>query len=261
MNVGFYHIHLTDDPTIWSSIFLEQMKIIKDYELYYHLDKLNIVAITQDDGRVGIFADLCKSYDMKMSLFFVKNEFSTDGEMMSSRDTDKSLSEDITLKHVYDYCETVSDDQNILYFHSKGTTSFFNNLRLGNIRKHKEYHYWRSFMNWGVLEKWRECIESLNTHDTAGANYLSSPSPHYCGNFWWAKASHIKKLPNPSNKTWWEEMKKNNPELQTMAKRMSDEMWVCSLTGTKSYDIVNLPDNRKPLNGCLTKEECEAYLK
>jgi len=113
-------------------------------------------------------------------------------------------------------------------------------------------------MNWGILEKWRECVASLKEYDTTGPCYRKNPFPHYAGNFWWSKSSHIRKLHDPIDRTWWYNLKNAN---DTYADRLSDEMWVCSLKDTKSYDITNLSESHSPPRECWPKYKYEETIK
>ena len=42
------------------------------------------------------------------------------------------------------------------------------------------------------MYKYKDAIENLGYYDTVGVNLQDGP--HYSGNFWWSKSSHIKKL-------------------------------------------------------------------
>ena len=48
-------------------------------------------------------------------------------------------------------------------------------------------------MEYFLIEKHEQCLESLNSHDVCGLNYHDN-NPHFSGNFWWATPHHIKKL-------------------------------------------------------------------
>ena len=238
---------------------MEQMKYVDDSGLLNELEEIRVRCLTQDDVRNQIFRNLCQSYSNKFRIEFVKNIFDNDHDMIYHRDSAYACSEDITLKMMFD--DAQNEDKNIVYFHSKGTTAFFNHMNPVNVHRFREYYYWRNFMNWGVLERWRDCVAALETHDTAGCDYHVNPLPHYSGNFWWTKSSHIRKLPDPSNKTWWNELKTKKEETANMATRMGDEMWLCSLIDTKSYDIVNIPSEYRMLHACLRKDQYEGMLK
>jgi hypothetical protein len=72
----------------------------------------------------------------------------------------------------------------ILYLHTKGVS--FPNF--------KPVDDWRACMLYFNVERWKEMVKKLDTHDTCGVNYIADPIPHYQGNFWWSNASHINRL-------------------------------------------------------------------
>ena len=92
-----------------------------------------------------------------------------------------------TLKSLKDYCDNVSEETYVLYIHHKGVT------HIGN----EAVNDWRDLMMYLNVTKWRECVEQLdNGHDTAGVLWRGNYHHlHYSGNFWWARSSYIKKLP------------------------------------------------------------------
>jgi hypothetical protein len=253
---AYYHIHLTDDPLIWTSIFLEQMKCLEDSGLLSHLKELNITCIAQDDERIGMFVQLCKSYNIQINLHMVRNPFANDRDMLYNRNSDTSFTESITLKRLWEDCK--KEDMKVLYFHSKGSTSYSTNISVESIVKHKEYFYWRSFMNWSVLKNWAWCENALGIYDIAGGDYKELPSPHFCGNFWWATSDHIKQLPDPLDKTWWRKFQERStdPYIKQSPVRMYDEFWIGAREGIKAYDVVNLK-GKSPVNECLTESYCE----
>lgn len=257
--VAYYHIHLTDDPLIWTSIFLEQMKCIEDSGLIQHLNKMRITCIAQDDDRIQMFVRLCESYNIPMELTAIKNPFDNDRDMLYNRNTNKSCTEDITLKRIWEDCK--KENMKVLYFHSKGSTSYSTNVNVNNIVKHKEYFYWRSFMNWAVLEQWAPCEYALGGYDVAGGDYHAEPSPHFCGNFWWATSDHIKQLPDPLDKAWWHELQKRTDDawIKQAPVRMYDEMWIGARENIKVYNVVNLK-GKNPVNQCLSELDCERLM-
>lgn len=232
------------------------MKCLEDSGLLSHLKGMDITCIAQDDERIGMFVQLCKSYDIPIQLTMVKNPFDNDRDMLYNRNTDRSFTENITLKRIWEDCKT--QDMKVLYFHSKGSTSYSNNVNVQNISKHKQYFYWRSFMNWAVLTKWAQCEYALDRYDIAGGDYKLLPSPHFCGNFWWATSNHIKQLPDPLDKTWWYKFQEssNDPYVKQSPVRMYDEFWIGAREGISAYDVVDLK-GRSPVNGCLNLSDCE----
>ena len=75
---------------------------------------------------------------------------------------------------------------NYFYLHTKGITHF-------STEKEECIIDWIILMLYWNIEKWKLAIEKLTIYDTYGCNDVGY---HYSGNFWWAKSSHISKLPN-----------------------------------------------------------------
>ena len=54
---------------------------------------------------------------------------------------------------------------------------------------------WRESMLYWNVDKWRECVRKLDEgSDAVGINVVDAPKRHFQGNWWWAKAEHIKRL-------------------------------------------------------------------
>ena len=81
----------------------------------------------------------------------------------------------------------ISPDDKFLYIHSKGITYNNNNINV---------YEWRTYMEYYLMNKHKECIELLDTYDTVGVNYLKDPFIHYGGNFWWCRGSYFLTLPD-----------------------------------------------------------------
>ena len=113
--------------------------------------------------------------------------------ILDIRTTDKpTIYEGSTLKHLYNF--SLKQDNPILYFHSKGSS-----LSLENIKyfPNKNSYDWRNLMQYFCIEKYKDCLDLLNTHDVVGVNWESHPQFHFSGNFWWANSEYIRKLPDP----------------------------------------------------------------
>ena len=110
------------------------------------------------------------------------------------------------------YCDQLPEgkEEYVMYFHTKGLSK----LNQGNIRD------WRHYMEYWNIDRWRDCVALLDdNHDCVGTNWISKPFigidgrtvrnwKHYSGNFWWARASYIRKLESlthPDSLNW------NNP--------------------------------------------------
>ena len=116
-----------------------------------------------------------------------------------------------TLTSLWEFAR-VNPEYKTLYLHTKGVTRV--NTQYYQITKE-----WREYLEYFCVDKWRMCIDSLESHDTCsvllskesihnpGTEYeVRWPAPHYVGNFWWANASYIATL-DPmymyTNDTYW----------------------------------------------------------
>lgn len=119
-------------------------------------------------------------------------------------------------------------DYFILYIHTKGVS-----------RKEQTIYDWREYMLYFMVDNWKECVTKLSEgNDTVGINHMSTPLPHYQGNFWWGKASYIKNLCKPRDtKLIIDEAHKK----LGLTERHKAEMWILSGEGKHlslhSYDI------------------------
>ncbi len=83
----------------------------------------------------------------------------------------------------------VQDHDGLVYYiHTKGV---FNSS--------PQTRDWRHLMEHVVIERFRECMAYLLSHDVCGANWLHRPWPHFSGNFWWARGSYVRALKSPGN--------------------------------------------------------------
>lgn len=251
-NVLYYHAYLTDDYGAWANIFMEQMKQLEDSGLKDNLDNAVVSCITKDDLRWLSFRSMFNHYFPNCTIYGFMDNNPDDNHMLQNLNTDKSMTENLLLHNMWK--DSFDGDFNILYLHTKGVTAQKKHLEVGDVDTYIKYYYWRNYMQWGTIEKWRECVEALKSYDTAGASYKTEPSPHYMGNFWWSKSQHIRTLPNPVNKDWFEDIKRNskNEWMKTAPNRFRDEMWVCSSPNTLSFNIYDEPIS--PLHKPIKRE-------
>ncbi len=240
-NIAYYHLYMTDNPVIWSCIFCEQIMYMERSSLLNNLDEIRIVVISKTDRRISKFIEMCKYLipEEKVKFLFFENPYSNDQEMLSNLESNKTISENHTMRLIYNDAQT--ENCNLLYIHSKGIKPY---LTYDNMEIFVRYHHWRQYLNWGVLTNWKECIEKLNDYDIVGINYRKDPSPHFSGNFWWSKSSYIKTLPDPSTKLWWQKIKFETTDtwLKNVSDRFRDEMWPCSIN-PKVYNIHEMTEN------------------
>jgi hypothetical protein len=75
-------------------------------------------------------------------------------------------------------------DGAVLYFHTKGVS----HGPTDQFVKH-----WRRLMTHHVIERHPECLAALGDHDCSGTNWRET---HFSGNFWWANARYVRRLPS-----------------------------------------------------------------
>lgn len=101
-----------------------------------------------------------------------------------------------TVNFIKEHCDASDEEFYVMYFHLKGLS------RPGDTTAQD----WRKFMEYWIVENWQACVAKLDENfDTVGPNFIESPWPHYSGNFWWARASYIRKLnkmPQPDQLPW-----------------------------------------------------------
>jgi hypothetical protein len=102
--------------------------------------------------------------------------------------------ERITLHHMRKSSE--SEDVLYYYLHTKGITRFGTKYEPFVIN-------WIERMLYFNIQHWKKAVKILSDdkYDTYGCDYYNGGKPeeifippHYSGNFWWAKSSHIKQL-------------------------------------------------------------------
>jgi len=92
-----------------------------------------------------------------------------------------------TLLHMKQSSLTDPSDTKYYYLHTKGIRHF-------NTKNEEAIVTWiKSMLYWNFV-RWRDAVSILDTHETYGCHYLTGR--HYSGNFWWATAEHIQKLPD-----------------------------------------------------------------
>jgi hypothetical protein len=121
-------------------------------------------------------------------------------------------------------------DFKLLYLHSKGTSYHATSYLRANIQA------WVDYMEYFVIERWRDCVDILDTYDTCGVDLHENPS-YYSGNFWWANSSYIRKLPivnkdKTTNQAILELQQKYPPHT---FHRYYAEFWLLDNTSCKPY--------------------------
>jgi hypothetical protein len=184
----FYHMYQVNN---WLKIFEDHLKLINGSQLINNIEFMHI----------GINGN--QIYN------------ASDKKIISVINKDQDLEESPTLKSLYDF-SIKNPGYKILYIHSKGVTN-----------NSKSVEDWRNYMNYFMIEKWKDCVKYLNEYDTVGCNLLNDDGfedfPHYSGNFWWSNSKYISKL---------------NYNYLNDSFRFMREFWIGSNRG-KMYEIHN----------------------
>lgn len=137
-------------------------------------------------------------------------------EVIARRDcSETNLFEGFTLDLIHKYSQTVSQDTNILYLHTKGITR--NSAQTSN---------WREVLQHFCIHRWANCVRELETHDAVGVTDGSSDHV-FSGNVWWARSDYLKRLAPPLETQLYAELPEMWPDQRDY--RYAFELWV--LTG------------------------------
>ena len=136
--------------------------------------------------------------------------------------------EGTTILHIQELVHSTDEEFYVCYIHHKGVKS--------------QTTTWRKYMEYWNIEKWKECVTKLDEgYDTCGASFLDNPPhPFYAGNFFWARASYLrkcKKLKSPVDNNF-------QPQFSGQPHHRYDyECWHGS-GNPKAYDMHSGPENR-----------------
>ena len=213
----YNHIYQDKDDT-WIFILLDQMYEFERSGLYENCESITIVFIG-------------KQHKYKLLLDSIK-PFQKVKVLCHTLIPEKEQNEIITLEEVHR--DSMQSDHYILYTHCKGVTAWSKYFQ-NNPSFFTNYYLWRKYLEWGCIEKWRECINLLDTNDVAGCNYNEGPLPHFSGTMWWSKSSYIRTLDN----VYGEQQNQKLKEYQ--GNRFYAEFWPCSKTD-KIGSIHNPPE-------------------
>lgn len=206
MKIKIY-VHLNDLPGAFD-LMSEQMTLASEVGL---LDSAEQVVLCTN-GRESSFA---AAKEVLNSTDFPNVKF-----VHTSDDT--KLWEYPTLDQLKKDCDSTDEEFYICYFHLKGLS------RLGDTRVTD----WRNYMQYWCIERWEDNVAKLDEGmDTVGANFIEAPWPHYSGNFWWARASYIRKLDpmvHPRDLPWGQPSRYIDAKLDEGNFRYEHEAWIGS---------------------------------
>ena len=167
MNIIVY-LHVCQKKT-WLKSYDLLMQSIKKYGLYDEVKEIRI-GVVNDTGKL------------------IKNERFDDPKIKIIYVGKSVKYERPTLLHMKRSSYVDDKDTLYLYLHTKGIDHF------GTPRE-KVVKKWITDMLYWNVKLWKRAVHALQTNDTYGSNYTKTPEHHYSGNFWWATAKYVKKLP------------------------------------------------------------------
>lgn len=177
MNYIFYHIFLCDKIDLMVN---EQLNRLIESNLL-------------DSSELHVTILNNSNYTLKPETLELINKLSQNVSFENG-----NIYEIITHKKIYDHCKTF--DGNYFYMHTKGCTRI-NDLTSGDY-SYKNIENWRHMQEHFTIDRYKDCIDALQTHDIVGSNYMPQSNvlhvpAHYSGGFWWTTSEFIKKLPDP----------------------------------------------------------------
>jgi len=165
----FFHVYLKSG---YSRILIDKFKKFKSSGLY---DSANKIYLT-------LYGDIEFNYEFLNELkdMYSKIEYGIVSNAVFNNEPDTL---NLMLKKANEY----ESNTPMLYLHTKG-------LSYTNPDVKKNVEAWVRYLDLYVINKWKECVESLKDNDSAGGFYVEEPK-HFQGNFWWANSDYIKNLP------------------------------------------------------------------
>lgn len=204
-NYLFWHCALNRDNPDSPLIIHEQIRKIA--ELPIDLTRLSVGIPAIYDSDVGACREMIRSELDHIPLVFCT--------------TNPQLEELATLELLWRTARVMHEQANFGYIHTKGAWSSM---------KFPSVHGWRHLLEHFNLIQADRAVKRLDGVDMTGCLYSNDPCPHFSGNFWWARSSYIRRLPNPM------------PHELEPFDRNRAEFWIGSLphTAANIYDAKGL---------------------
>ena len=188
----FYHLACMGN---WKEVFREQMMALHKND--FRKLKLTVLGSNED---LEYVEELGRTLGLKFELLFNESELTN-----YERPGMLAIQEYAKEKEGY-----------VLYLHSKGVS------QPKDVTKFK----WRRLMMKELIHNWKKCVMQLPNYDVIGVNWRDLPPvSHFCGNFWYASTSYIRRLPDF-------QYYYDHPRYQIWdshhSKRLSCEFWIGS---------------------------------
>lgn len=160
----FFHVFCLQSTP---AILIDQVNKIHFSGTYDAVDAIYCFC-AGDEGPLAVCVDILKHAGSKFRI-----EQTAVGDRTYER---------FTLERIHTY---VQPEDKLLYLHTKGVTK----------PTSLPVNLWRTYMEFFLLRRHKECLEALDTHDAVGLNWHVAPQPHFSGNMWWCTGAYFLSLP------------------------------------------------------------------
>lgn len=217
----FYHAYMIENSSIMGCEQLRKIinpkwegTTIIDYNIFHYAYKLYIGVVDPQTPK----SKFAMEWLSRFCSFSSSKE--AHSHMISKIDItvhEGNKEESDTMKMIAEYASTHPDEY-VLYFHMKGITKLC-----------AATEAWRRYMEYFVIEKWRDCITKLDEgYDCCGVMWNKDTPigdwPHFSGNFWWATTNYINTLEHSYLDHPWRYMR---------------EFWIGSNPDVKAFEFHN----------------------
>ncbi len=218
----FYHVWCPVESTSAKLLIDEQLKRVARSGLHNHADVFCCVAGDAFQSALDFIARYAWVQVIEAS-------------------PDNSRFEGKTLQKLHEICVDGSDRVGVGYIHTKGMGALVSPISDARLIAANS---WRHFMEWGVIDRWREATAELGRSDVVGVNYRTDPWPHFGGNFWWASPSYVRGLIRPEIGAFPEGnfrfVIQDGPIRQGIIDRLNFERWI-GLGEHKAFSFYGFP--------------------
>lgn len=171
--VVVYHVYCTGN---WKSIVSQQLNRLHRSGLY---EAANILCVTINDPNKEFDPEIFSVYPKFSIVHRSDNHYEYPG-----------------IKRVYDLAKE-HENMKVLYFHAKGVSNTYKKLgsKEVSVMKTKNISAWRECLEYFVIDRWKDCVRKLDSHDSVGVTCING---WFWGNFWWSQSSHLRRREEPS---------------------------------------------------------------
>ena len=213
-----YHAYMTGNK--YMAMIIEQVRRVLDAQIYGASSKIYIGVVQAEDMSPKNGSDWIRSV---FSFTSGSAPDRTDHKRLQVEIYNDNKEEARTLQWIKEYSKDNPGDY-VLYFHTKGITHYT-----------EATESWRRYMEYFVIDRWRDCIQKLDegfdacgvlwNRDTVYGDY-----PHFSGGMWWANTDYINTLDH---------------DMLTMEWRYGREFWIGSNPNAKVFEFHNSRMNDK----------------